>query len=91
MKLRGKDPNKGGEIDDFRSITLLNAELKLLAKVLAKILAQVVGGFVEAQTCAIPGRSIHNYFHFLCYTLEKVNRIPDKGGAMVYLNHKSVR
>lgn len=43
----------GGEIRNFRPITLLNRELKILGKFLAKWLARVVRELVgEAQTCA---------------------------------------
>ena len=41
-----KDPNKGDHIDNFRPVTLLNTDYKILAKVLAKRLALVVGRLV---------------------------------------------
>lgn len=37
-----KDPNKGGIISNFQPTTLLNKELKVLAKVLTQILKRVV-------------------------------------------------
>lgn len=61
-------------------ITLLNSELKILTKVLAKRLALVVGGLVggweEAQSYTIPGRSIQETLHLIHCMLEKVSRLP---------------
>lgn len=54
-----KDTKKGNSLDNFRPSTLLNTNLKSMAKVLAKRLAYVVDGLVEeVRTCAIPGRTI---------------------------------
>lgn len=52
-----KNPDKG-PIDNFRPITLLDVELKILAKVLSKKLALAAGDVNGVtQTCSIPGRT----------------------------------
>ena len=82
-----KDPNKGDHIDNFRPVTLLNTDYKILAKVLAKRLALVVGRLVgDAQTCAIPNRSIHDNLHLTRYIIERVGKEPGMGGALINLD-----
>lgn len=44
VTLTRKDPSKGNYIKTFRSITLLNIKVKILAKVFAKRVRFVVGG-----------------------------------------------
>ncbi len=84
VTLQRKDADKGDVIDNFRPITLLNAEFKILAKVLANRLALVVEKLVgEAQTCAIPGRSIHDNLHLVRYIIERVSNKPGFGRAMI--------
>lgn len=64
VALLRNDPSKENCIDNFRHITLLNAEFKILAKVLAIRLSLVVVDLIgAAQTCAIPKLSIHNNLH----------------------------
>ncbi|KAJ8018214.1 hypothetical protein HOLleu_43920 [Holothuria leucospilota] len=46
---------------NWRPISLLNADYKILSKVLQTRLAKVMPGIVNVfQTCAVPGRTIHN-------------------------------
>ncbi|KAJ8034902.1 hypothetical protein HOLleu_21924 [Holothuria leucospilota] len=56
-------PKKGDTTNasNWRPISLLNTDYKLIAKILQTRLARVLPSIVnEYQTCAIPGRSIHN-------------------------------
>lgn len=82
-----KDPDKSDKIRYLRPITLLNTDLKNLAKVLAKRLARVLRGLVrEAQTCAIPTRCIHNNLRLVRYSLERVGQTSGKDGTLEHLD-----
>ena len=67
---------KGGRIvgeglDDYRPITLLNTELKILAQVLANHLQLVISDLIgPVQTYAVKGRLIQDYLHLICEVLE---------------------
>lgn len=68
-------------------MTLFNAKLKILVKVLTKRLAHNMSGIInEAKMCAIPNISIHNNLSLIRYSLEVVNRVPGKGGTLVYID-----
>lgn len=46
-----------------------------------------MGELVEkAQTCVVPSSSIHDDLHLICYTLERVNKIPGKSVVLVHLD-----
>lgn len=58
-----------------------------MAKVPAKRLAHVAGGLIgEAQTCAIPSRTIQDNLHFIYYTLEGFDNVSGKGGVLARLD-----
>ena len=61
---------KGGKhiwegLDDYRPITLLNTELKILARVLANRLQLVSDLIGPEQTYAVKGRSIQDNLHLI--------------------------
>lgn len=71
VTLLRKGPNKRDMIKKFRYITLLNVELKVLAKLLFKWLALVVYTLVDrAQMWIIQSRTIHHNLHHMGYTIE---------------------
>ena len=67
---------KGGrhvweDLDDYRLITLLNTELKILAWVLANRLQLVISHLIgPEQNYAVKGRSIQDNLHLVCEVLE---------------------
>ena len=69
---------KGGRfvwegLDDYRPITLLNTELKILARVLAKRLQLVISDLIgPEQTFAVNGRSIPDNLHLIREVLEGI-------------------
>ena len=71
-------PKKGGKhvwegLDDYRPITLLNTELKILARVLANRLQLVISDLIgPEQTYAVKGRSIQDNLHLICEVLEEI-------------------
>ena len=59
-----------GELDDNRPITLLNTDLKILARVLANRLQLVISDLIGSeQNYAVKGRSIQDNFHLVCQIL----------------------
>ena len=69
---------KGGQhigegLDDYRPITLLNAELKILARVLANRLLRVISDLIgPEQTFAVKGRSIQDNLHLIHEVLKGI-------------------
>ena len=69
---------KGGRhvwegLDDYRPITLLNTELKILAQVLANRLQIVISDLIgPKETCAMKGRSIQDNQHLIREVLEGI-------------------
>ena len=69
---------KGGRhvwegLDDYRPITLLNTELKILARVLANRLQLVISDLIGLeQTYAVKGRSIQDNLHLIREVLEGI-------------------
>ena len=69
---------KGGQhvgegLDDYRPVTLLNTELKILAQVLANRLQHVISDLIgPKQTLAVKGRSIQDNLHLIREVLEGI-------------------
>ena len=62
-----------GELDDYRSITLLNTELKILVRVLANRLQLVISDLIgPEQGYAVKGRSIQDNLHLVRQILEGI-------------------
>ena len=60
-------------LDDYRPITLLNTELKILARVLANRLQLVISDLIGSeQTFAVKGRSIQDNLHLIREVLEGI-------------------
>ena len=69
LKKRGRHVWEG--LDDYRPITLLNTELKILARVLANRLQLVISDLIgPEQTFAVKGRSIQDNLHLILEVLE---------------------
>ena len=60
-------------LDDYKPITLLNTELKILVRVLANRLQLVISDLIgPEQTYAMKGRSIQDNLHFVREVLEEI-------------------
>ena len=71
LKKGGKHVWEG--LDNYRPITLLNTELKILARVLANHLQLVISDLIgPEQTYAVKGRSIQNNLHLIRKVLEGI-------------------
>ena len=81
---------KGGRhvwegLDDYRPITLLNTELKILARVLANRLQLVISDLIgPEQTFAVKGRSIQDNLHLIREVLERIK--DDTESALISLD-----
>ena len=82
---------KGGShvwegLDDYRFITLLNTELKILAQVLANHLQLVINGLIgPEQNYAVKGRSIQDNLHLVHEVLEGLEDNTEAG--LINLDH----
>ena len=69
-----KDKTKVDLLTNWRPISLLNCDYKILSKVLSLRLRRVVGEIVHPdQTCSIPGRSIQDNVHLIRNLIEYVD------------------
>ena len=60
-------------IDDYRPITLVNTDLKILARILANRLQLVISDLISPeQIFAVKGRSIQDNLHFIRKVLEGI-------------------
>ena len=54
------------QVKNYRPISLLNVDYKIITKILATKLRPFLASLVHTdQTCAIPGRNIHQHTHFI--------------------------
>ena len=71
VKKGGRHVGEG--LDDYRPITLLNTELKILARVLANRSQLVISDLIgPEQTFVVKGRSIHDNLHLIREVLEGI-------------------
>ena len=83
LKKGGKHVWEG--LDDYRPITLLNTELKILARVLANRLQLVISDLIgPEQTFAVKGRSIQDNLHLIREVLEGIK--DDTEAALISLD-----
>ena len=69
-----KDKTKADLLTNWRPISLLNCDYKILSKVLSLRLRRVIGEIVhQDQTCSVPGRSIQDNVHLIRNLIEYVN------------------
>ena len=83
LKKGGRNVWEG--LDDYRPITLLSTELKILARILANRLQLVVGDLIGLeQNYAVKGRSIQNNLHLIRTILEGIK--DDDEAALINLD-----
>ena len=69
-----KDTNNAHTLKNWRPISLLNTDYKMLSKVLTNRLNKVIEHIVHPdQTCSIPGRTIQNNVHLIRNIVEYTN------------------
>ena len=83
--LKKGDTDGGEELDDYRPITLLNTELKIMAKILSNRLRVVIEDLVGPdQNYAVKERSIQNNLHTIRTVLEGIE--DDTEAALIHLD-----
>ena len=61
-----KDFKNASDVKNWRPISLLNVDVKIISKLLCTRLGKVIGEIVHLdQTCAVPGRSIQDNCHLI--------------------------
>jgi hypothetical protein len=66
ISLLCKDPSNSENMNNWRPISLLNIDYKVLSKVLSTRLGSVLGSIIHSdQTSGIKGRSITDHLHLL--------------------------
>lgn len=81
---------KPKSFSEFRPITLLNADYKIIMKVLANRLRTAIGQVVgDGQTCAVPGRNITHAVTVLRDAILYYERYPVKQAAILSIDFKA--
>ena len=70
-----KNPAEAENIKNWRPISLLNTDYKLVSKVLISRLRKVIGTVVNIdQTCAVPNRSVLDNCHLFRNIVDYINQ-----------------
>lgn len=78
-----KDPQKAEHMTNWRPISLLNIDYKIVSKTLTNRLNQVISELVYTdQTCAVPGRSILDNTHLLRSVVDYIDQKPSYCGIL---------
>ncbi|CAF4559921.1 unnamed protein product [Rotaria socialis] len=86
-----KKKNKfDGQMKDFRPLSLMNIDYKILSKVLSTRLRKVLGNIIhQDQTCSIPGRAIHDNIYLIRSIIDYQQRIRDPIGLILWDQEKA--
>lgn len=84
ISLLCKDTSKPSDMKNWRPISLLNVDYKIISKVLANRLSKVIANIIHPdQTCGIRSRSIFDNIHLLRNIIDYVNQ---KNLPCIFLN-----
>lgn len=82
-----KGSDKENIVDNFMPITLLNADLKIVAKVVAERLAFTIEKLVDRSSkCVLPGRGVHGNLYLMRYIIDMIIKVPGAGGELINLD-----
>ena len=94
MKKRGaiKIIYKKGEISDlknYRPITLLNVDLKIITRALYKRLAKVIPNIIHHNQKCLPGRHITDNIHTMQDLIDLLNKNNENGAVLLFDQEKA--
>ncbi|CAF4543415.1 unnamed protein product [Rotaria sp. Silwood2] len=85
-----KDGNSNGSMTNFRPLSLMNIDYKILSKVLSVRLRKVLHNIIHHnQTCGIPGRTIHDNVHTIRSIIECYSRNHEPIGVVQWDQEKA--
>ena len=71
-------------IENYRPITLLNVDLKIITRTLAKRMSKVLPKLIHGNQRCIPGRKITKSIHIVQDIINVVNLIGGKAAAAAF-------
>lgn len=74
-------------IENYRPITLLNVDLKILTRTLAKRMAKVLPRLIHDNQKCVPGRNITTNIHIVQDLIDAINSGRD-GAALIFLDQE---
>ena len=84
ISLLCKNPDQPELCKNYRPISLLNVDYKILTKVLCNRLSASLAGIVHPdQTCSVPGRTIFDNCHLIRDVINDVNSNPLDSGILL--------
>ena len=75
------------KIENYRPISLLNVDLKIITRALAKRMAKVTEKLIRGNQKCIPGRRITENLHILQDLIDKINK-NDDAAAIIFLDQQ---
>ena len=90
LTLLKKAGTPDGPIKNYRPLSLMNVDYKILSKVLNSRLRKTIGNIInDDQTCSIPGRSIHDNIHLIRSIIEYHARRKEPMGLILWDQEKA--
>ena len=75
------------KIKNYRPITLLNLDLRIISKALAMRLRTVISKLIHPNQTCVPGRNIENNIHIVQNLIDHINET-DGEAAMIFLDQE---
>ena len=77
------------ELKNYRPITLLNVDLKILTRTLAKRLANILPSIVHKSQLAVPGRQIGRNIHIVQDLIDLINKNDEEAAFLFFDQEKA--
>ena len=77
------------ELKNYRPITLLNVDLKILTRTLAKRLANILPSLIHKSQRAVPGRQIRENIHIVQDLIDLINKNDEEAAFLFFDQEKA--